>query len=183
MAYPAFSPQGIIFSFTGFRPLFDLAGEAKNPQRDIPWAFIASITLAGMLYILLQVVFIGAVPMRDLTNGWAHVVFTSPFANLAIALNMGWLAVILYTDAIISPAGSTLVYAAAIPRALYAFARNGYFPRTFLRLNKQGVPQISTLVSFLIAMAFLLPFPRWQKMVGIVSGATIMTYMIGPVAL
>ncbi len=181
--FTAIAAGGIVFSFTGFRPLFDLAGEAKNPQRDIPWAFMAAMVIASVVYLLLQTAFIGAVPASDLARGWAHLAFSSPFAKLALALNMSWLAVILYADAVISPGGSSLVYAAAIPRALYAFARNGYFPKIFLRLNKRGIPAVTTLASFLIAMAFLLPFPSWQKMVSIVSGATIMTYMIGPVAL
>ncbi|MCY0865662.1 MAG: APC family permease, partial [Sulfobacillus sp.] len=39
-----------------------------------------------------------------------------------------------------------------------------------------------TIISLLIGWTFLLPFPSWQKMVGILSSATIITYMMGPIA-
>lgn len=32
---------GIVFSYLGFRQSVDLAGEARNPQRDVPRAIIA----------------------------------------------------------------------------------------------------------------------------------------------
>lgn len=179
--FAAISTGGIIFTYTGFRPMFDLAGEAKNPQRDLPRAFILAMVIVGVLYLLLQTAFLGAVPGHDLAQGWSHLVLTSPYANLAVALNLSWVAVILYGDAIISPFGTGLVYSAGVPRGLFAFARNGYFPKTFRQLNQRGTPGSSIILAFVVALVFLVPFPSWQKMVGILSSATIITYMIGPV--
>ncbi len=41
-----------------------MAGEAKNPGRSIPIAVIGSILIATVIYVLLQVAFIGAVDPR-----------------------------------------------------------------------------------------------------------------------
>lgn len=180
--FAAISTGGIIFAYTGFRPMMDLAGEAKDPQHDLPRAFILAMSTVGILYILLQLVFIGAVPGHDLAKGWVSLAFASPYANLAVALNLTWVAVILYGDAILSPFGTGLVYSAGTPRGILAFSRNGYFPKTFLSLNSKGVPSSAIYLSFVMGLLFLLPFPSWQKLVGVLSSATILTYMLGPVS-
>ena len=181
--FSAVSTGGIIFTFTGFRPMFDLAGEAKRPQHDIPRAFMLAMLAAGVLYLALQLAFTGAVPAAALAHGWAKLAFSSPFANLAVALNLPWLAIVLYGDAILSPSGTSLTYAAAVPRAFYAYSGNGHFPAVFRRVSERGLPTAAMLLSYVVALVFLLPFPSWQKMVGILSGATILTYMIAPVTL
>ncbi|PSR23904.1 MAG: APC family permease [Sulfobacillus acidophilus] len=180
--FSAISLGGIIFAYTGFRPMMDLAGEAKNPQRDIPRAFIIAMIGVGILYMLLQIVFIGAVPAHALAKGWSALNYASPYANLAFALNLSWVAIILYGDAIVSPFGTGLVYAAGTPRGILAFARNGYFPKTFEKLTHRATPGSAIILSFVLGIAFLLPFPSWQKLVGVLSSATILTYMMGPVS-
>ncbi len=180
--FSAISLGGIIFAYTGFRPMMDLAGEAKNPQRDIPRAFIIAMAGAGILYLFLQLVLIGAVPSHVLAKGWSSLNYASPYANLAVALNLSWVAIILYGDAIISPFGTGLVYAAGTPRGILAFTKNGYFPKTFRSVNQRGTPGAAIILSFVVGIAFLLPFPSWQKLVGVLSSATILTYMMGPVS-
>lgn len=180
--FSAISTGGVIFTFTGFRTMFDMAGEAKNPRRDMSRALFLALGFVGVLYLLLQLAFIGALPGSDLSHGWAKVALTSPFANLAMVLNMSWLAIILYADAIISPMGTGFVYAAAFPRSLFAFAKNGYFWPVLKRLNRYEIPGVAMGVSVIVGILFLLPFPSWQKMVSILSSATILTYMIGPIS-
>ncbi|NMP23161.1 APC family permease [Sulfobacillus harzensis] len=180
--FSAISTGGIIFTFTGFRTMFDMAGEAKNPRRDMSRALFLALGFVGVLYILLQLAFIGALPGSDLSHGWANVALTSPFANLAMVLNMSWLAIILYGDAIVSPMGTGFVYAAVFPRSLFAFAKNGYFWPVLKRLNRYGTPGAAMGISVVVGILFLLPFPSWQKMVSILSSATILTYMIGPIS-
>lgn len=97
----AVSSGGIIFSLLGFRQAVDLAGEARNPQRDVPRAIITAILLGALVYTLVQVVFIAAVPHSALAKGWANLSYTSPFAQVATIIGLGWLAAILYADAVL----------------------------------------------------------------------------------
>ncbi|MEH6887895.1 amino acid permease, partial [Priestia megaterium] len=69
----------------------NMAGEAKNPGRSIPIAVVGSILIATVIYVLLQIAFIGAVNPSEIVKGWSHLNFNSPFADLAIALNINWL--------------------------------------------------------------------------------------------
>ncbi len=180
----AVATSGVIFAYLGFRQALDLSGEAKNPQRDIPIALILSIIIGIILYVLLELVFVAGVAPSALQHGWANVTFNAPFAELAASLNLGWMAVLLYADAILSPAGTGNVYIASTSRVLYALAKNGYFPKALAHVNpKTGIPNVALLVAFILGLIFLLPFPSWQSLVGLVSSATVFTYIIGPVSL
>jgi len=182
----ALSVGGIIFAYQGFEQAIQLGAETHNPQRNIPFAVIGSMTIGVILYILLQVAFIGAIdPSEELKNGWANLTFpgaAGPFAGLATLVGAGWLATLLYIDAFISPAGTGLIYTASSSRLSYAFARNHYIPRQFGVLSNRGVPIVSIIFSFLIGCFMFLPFPGWQQLVGFIIGATVIGYAAVPLA-
>ena len=180
----ALATSGVIFSFLGFRQAVDMAGESRNPQRDVPRALIISILIGIALYVLLQLVFVAAIPGSALAKGWASLSYTAPFAQVAASLNLGFFVTLLYADAVLSPAGTGNVYMASTTRVLYALAKNGYFPRGLAKVDpRTGIPAGSLIVAFVLGLVFLLPFPSWQSLVGLVSSATVFTYIIGPVSL
>src|SRR3954451_19682355 len=152
----AVSTSGIIFSYLGFEQADQLAGESTNPKRDIPVAVIGSIVLGLIIYIALQVAFIGALPSSAIGSTWDQVgnglytAFTGPWAQLASLVSLGWLATILYPDAIIPPGGTGLIYTAASARVSYGLSRNGYVPTIFERLSSRRVPWFGVLFAFVI---------------------------------
>jgi amino acid transporter len=182
----ALSVGGIIFAYQGFEQAIQLGAETHNPQRNIPFAVIGSMAIGVVLYILLQVAFLGAIdPQEELKNGWANLTFpgaAGPFAGLATLVGAGWLATLLYIDAFISPAGTGLIYTASSSRLSYAFARNHYIPRQFGYLSERGVPIVSIIFSFLIGCFMFLPFPGWQQLVGFIISATVIGYAAVPLA-
>ncbi len=174
---------GIIFAFFGFRQAIDFAGEAINPQRDVPRAVIWSILLCVVLYLLLQTSWIVAMPASALAHGWAAINFSSPFANLVLTVGFGWWAVILFADALWSPAGTGNVYTGSTARTFLAMSRNGYFPRAFASINpKTGIPAYALIGTVILGLIFLLPFPSWALLVGVVSNAYVVTFTSGPIA-
>ena len=161
----ALSVGGIVFSYQGFEQAIQLGGETRNPERNIPFAVIGSMVIGVIMYIGLQVAFLGAIDPQKLKNGWAEITFpgaAGPFAGLATLVGAGWLATLLYIDAFISPAGTGLIYTASSSRLSYAFARNHYIPRQFGFLSNRGVPLVSIIFSFLIGCFMFLPFPGWR---------------------
>lgn len=175
--------SGIVFSFLGFRQAVDLAGEAKNPQRDVPRAILSALGIATVLYILLQVVFLAGIAPSVIAKGWANAALTSPFAQVASALGLGWLATLLYADAVLSPAGTGNVYLASTARVVYAAANNRYLPASFRKLANSATPLWGLVATLFFGIVALLPFPTWQSLVGVISSATVFTYMIGPISL
>ncbi|GEO26492.1 aspartate:proton symporter [Alicyclobacillus acidoterrestris] len=179
----AVATAGIIFAFLGFQQAVGFSGEAKNPQRNVPIAIMLAVLGSALLYVLLQVTFVGALPGKFLTHGWAGVQFTSPFANLAAALGLGWLSTVILADAIVSPSGTANIYLSATARVIFAWARTKTFFQLFAKVdNKSGVPRPALWLALVMAIVFTLPFPSWSKLVGVVSSATVLTYILGPVS-
>lgn len=112
----AVATSGIVFSFNGFQSPINLAGEARNPGKSVPFGVVGSILLAAVIYVALQVAFIGALSPADLAHGWQGLNFSSPFAQLAMALGLNWLMLLLYFDAFVSPSGTGATYMAS-PKA------------------------------------------------------------------
>jgi amino acid transporter len=159
----AIATAGIIYAYTGFQGPIDLSGEARNARRDVPRAVLTSLAASAVLYILLQLVFIGGVPGGSLIHGWHGVSLSSPYAQLAVAANLMWLSWVLYADAIASPAGSALAFTASSCREAYAMAKNRFLPEAAGRVNaKSGIPRRALVINFVIGLAFLLPLHSWQ---------------------
>jgi amino acid transporter len=183
----AVSAGGAVFALVGFEQAVQLGGESRNPQRDMPRAVIFSMLLGATIYILLQVVFIGALPHGALAHGWDHVSFTGifgPFAGLAKILGLGWLAYILYADAIIAPVGSGLIYTTTTSRITFGMSKNGHVPAVFEKTTrKSNVPVFGLIFAFLMGLILFLPFPGWQVLVGFITSATVLMYAGAPLAL
>lgn len=180
----AIATAGIIYAYTGFQGPIDLSGEARNPRRDVPRAVIMSLAGSLVLYPLLQVVFVAAVPGHDLIHGWSGVSLSSPFAQLAVSANMTWQSWVLYADAIASPAGSALAFTAAAGRESYAMAKNRFLPRAAGRVDQRsGVPRRALLINFLSGLAFLLPLHSRQSIVAATSELALIAYALPSVSL
>ena len=183
----AVSDGGAVFALVGFEQAVQLGGESKNPQRDMPRAVIFSMLIGATVYILLQVVFIGALPQHALAHGWANVSFEGifgPFAGLAKGLGLAWLAYILYADAIIAPTGSGLIYTTTTSRITFGMSKNGHVPSIFEKTTaKSNVPVFGLIFTFLMGLLLFLPFPGWQKLVGFITSATVLMYAGAPLAL
>ncbi len=179
----AVATSGIVFSFNGFQSPVNLAGEAHNPGRSVPLAILGSIALSTVVYLLLQVAFLGAVAPEHLAQGWAGLEYSSPFAQLALALNLNWLALLLYADAFISPSGTGATYTATTARMISAMERSKTVHSWFGRLHpRTGIPRPAMWFNLLVSFLFLFFFRGWGKLAAVISVATIVTYLVVPIS-
>jgi amino acid transporter len=182
----AISTGGVIFAYLGFEQAIQLGAESANPRRNIPLAVIGAMLIGVVLYILLQVAFLGALHPSNLTHGWSTVTFAAsagPFAGLATLVGAGWLAGLLYTDAVISPFGTGLLYTGTSARLSYAMGHRNFVPSPLAWLSSRGVPWVSIALAWVAGCVFFLPFPGWQSLVGFVTSATVLMYASAPVTL
>lgn len=143
--------------------------------------------IGTLIYLLLEVAFVGTLNPANLVHGWANpisgVAAFGPYATLATAAGLGWLTALLIINAVISPAGTGLVYFGASTRVSYGLGRNGYFPPAISRISKRGVPFVSICISFVVGMLVFLPFPSWGSLVGLITSALVLMYAMAPVSL
>src|SRR5438477_3803999 len=181
----AVSTSGIIFALLGFEQADQLAGESARPKRDIPRAVIFSVIIGAVIYVALQVVFLGALPHSQIGSSWAkgaYTTMTGPFAQLATLAAVGWLAAILYVDAVISPGGTGLIYTTSSSRVSYGLSRNGYFPTVYESTDSRGVPWFGLITAFVVGCICFLPFPSWTSLVGLITAASVLMYAGAPLA-
>ena len=196
--FGALPAAGIIFAYSGFEQADQLAGEIKNPGRNLPLAIIISVLIGTLIYCLLQVAFIVALPPALVshhggliglvcpTSGTCNPSIAQlnagPFAAVAVLAGVGWLAHILRIDAFISPSGTGLIYTTGTSRVSYGLARNRYFPQIFGRVSSNGIPWVGLIAAFIIGLFFLLPFPSWHSLVGLITGASVLMYAGAPLS-
>lgn len=179
----AISAGGIIFTFNGFQSIVNFAGEAKNPQRNIPIALIASILICLLIYLVLQTAFIGALNPKELAHGWQGLNFSSPFVQLAISFNLNLMALVLYIDAVISPSGTGVAYIGSTARMLFGMQRSGYMPAPTGKLHPvYQIPRNAMWVSLILGFVFLWIFRGWGQLATVISVMHTISYVAGPLA-
>ncbi|HEY6798028.1 MAG TPA: APC family permease [Kineosporiaceae bacterium] len=181
-------PAGVVFALQGFEQAVQLAGEARNPRRDLSRAIITAMAIGAVLYTLLQVAFVAGVAPKNVAQNWSSPLGGNPsdygaWYTLALAVGVGWLAVVLIADAVISPAGTGIVYVGTSARLSYALGEEREMPGVLTRCDSRGVPIWSVLLAAVVGEACFGPFPSWQRLVGVVTGATAIMYALAPVAL
>jgi amino acid transporter len=181
-------PLGVVFALQGFEQAAQLAGEARNPKRDVPIAVVGSLLLGAALYLLLQVCFTGALNPANLARGWASPFGATalgtygPYYTLATSVGLGWLGTILIIDAIVSPAGTGLVYDSAASRLSYSLAKTRFVPPVFAAIDRRGVPWFSIVFGGVFGCILFLPFGSWAGLVGAITAASSFMYSFAPVA-
>lgn len=179
----AIATSGVVFAFNGFQSPVNFAGEAKNPNRSVPFAVVGSILISGIIYLGLQFGFIGAVQPGMLSHGWSGISLNSPFADLAVSLGLNWLAIVLFADAFVSPSGTGITYTASTARMVFGMTENGWFPAALGRIHPRfGIPRRAMWLNLVLGFFFLFMFRGWGQLAGVVSVATLVSYVTGPVA-
>jgi amino acid transporter len=179
-------PVGVVFALQGFEQAVQVGGEARDPQKDISRAIIAAMIIGTIVYLLLEIAFIGALDPASIVKNWDNPITQGsfgPYATLATVAGAGWLAYILYADAFVSPAGTGLLYLGTSSRLSYALGREKVLPKQLGKLNLRGVPVWSIVLSFVVGEIAFLPFPSWQSLVEVITSATALMYAFAPVSM
>jgi len=88
----------------------------------------------------------------------------------------------LIIDAVISPAGTGLVYVSAASRLSYSLAKTRYVPPVFAAIDRRGVPWFSIIFGGVFGCILFLPFGSWAALVGAITAASSFMYSFAPVA-
>ncbi|MSR75142.1 MAG: amino acid permease [Planctomycetes bacterium] len=154
----------IFFAYIGFDSVSTHAEEAKNPQKDVPIAIIASLLICTVLYIGVVAVLTGMVPYNQIDVG-AGV--SSAFSSVGL----GWAETIIACAGVAGITSVLLVMMLSAPRVFLAMARDGMVPAKFFSAvhPKYRTPWKSTLLigAFVAVLAGLLPIDALLEMANI----------------
>ena len=147
----------VFFSYIGFDAASTAAEEARNPQRDLPFAIVGSVLVVTLLYLLVALAALGTYGWQGFAEGGAEAALAS-VANRAVGGS--WAGNIIAVGAIVSIFSVVLVVMYGQTRILMVMARDGLLPGLFARVNaRTRTPVANTLiVTLLIALvASLVP--------------------------
>jgi amino acid transporter len=185
--FGALASGGIVFAYSGLRQILDFGGEVVNPQRNIPIAIVVGgLIIPLVIYVLLQIGFIGAMDWTSAgvaAGDWGALKGSSwasaPLLNAVTAAGFAWFAVVLLTDAALSPAATGWVWLGIGTRTVYSMSVNGELPKGFQRINRFGTPILALAACTVLGLLFFFPAPSWYLFVGMVSIALTLSYVMG----
>ncbi|TYB67816.1 amino acid permease [Nonomuraea sp. PA05] len=147
----------VFFSYIGFDAASTAGEEARNPKRDLPLAIILSLVIVTVVYVLVALAAVGAMPWTefDPDNTEASLSYV---ANLAMGAT--WPGLIVSFGAVIAIASVVLTVIYGQTRILFAMSRDGLIPRVFQKVDpRRQVPVANTLIvaGFISVLAGLVP--------------------------
>lgn len=184
-ALTAIVGAGLIYSYNGFQLAVAFASEIENPKKNVPLSIIISVGVVMLVYMALQLSFMGAVPHDLLSGGWSQLNFHSPLMNLALLLGLNFLVLLLMMDSVFSPSGTGYAYLGGSSRMFYAMAMEGQMPRwTIAKLNPiYNLCRRSLLINWTLVAFVLWNSKSWASLMLVVTGYHVIGYMAAPVSM
>ena len=138
------------FSFGGWWEAGKLAGEIRDPEKNLPRAFTGGVLLVTGVYLLISFAFLYVLPLEEIVSNTA---FVSQFGGVLFG-SAG--AKVLSLCVLLSVLGGLQALTMAAPRAYYAMARDGAFFPAFARLHPRfGTPVHAILLQTGLAVVVL----------------------------
>jgi len=154
----------IFFAYIGFDTVSTHAGEARNPQKDVPFGIITSLIVCTLLYILVALVLTGMINYRDID-------ITAPIAAAFGARGLGYAVFIISLAAIAGLTSVLIVMLLGQSRVFFAISKDGLLPKkTFGELHPvfRTPYKANILIGVVVSLiAAFTPIDSISKMVNI----------------
>lgn len=135
-------------AYEGFQLVINAVNEMTNPEKNIPRAIYTAIVLAILIYVVISLGALLAIPEEDIINNKEYALASGAGNAIGtIGVNMVILGAILASSSAISGT----VFGSS--RQVSVIARDGYFPK-WLSYRKNNIPR--NAVISMAAMASLL---------------------------
>lgn len=155
----------VFFSYIGFDAASTAGEEAKNPRKDLPFAIIGSLAIVTALYLIVTIAALGAQNWQEDTGSGAEAILAT-IANKSVG--GVWAGNLIALGAIVSIFSVVLVTLYGQTRILFAMARDGLLPRTFMKIN----PRTRTPIANTVIVAILIAIPASFVSLGQLAEAT-----------
>jgi len=171
-----------LLSYAGFGVITNASEDIEDPEKNVPRAIYLSLLISAIIYVLVSVVVIGAVPRSLVIKAeeYALAVAAKPFLH-----EWGFALVTLGALVSTSSALNSALYGGA--NVAYALAKKGVLPKAFDRrtwfgepeglyitaglglflalfLNLSGIAEVTTLAFILIYLAVALAHWKLREM-------------------
>lgn len=142
----------VLFAYNGWINVGAIAGEMKNPGKDLPKAIIGGLSIVMFIYTAINVAYLFVLPANKLA---ATATPAGDVANILFGSNGGK---IITLGILISIFGTINGFLLTTPRVPYALAIENKLPASewFAKLNKNGTPVNTTILIVVLAIAYII---------------------------
>ncbi|NNC38825.1 MAG: amino acid permease [Acidimicrobiales bacterium] len=161
-AWTGISAAGLLafFAFIGFEDLANVAEEAKNPRRNMPWSIVLTLLIATTIYLAVVSVVVLSVPMSDLQKSASPLSLV--FVNAGPAIQNSFIIV-----AGIATVNGVLIQMIMASRVLYGLANQNQLPAQLAKvspLTNTPLVATATVVAIILALVLFFPIERLAEM-------------------
>jgi basic amino acid/polyamine antiporter, APA family len=178
-----FTPEGtdgvitaaavIFFAYIGFDAVSTSGEETTNPSRDLPIAIVGSLVIATVLYILVAVVAVGALPFDQLKDAEA------PLAKVVDeGAGFGWASSIISFGALVAITSVVLTILYGQTRIMFAMSRDGLMPRRFAYVHPKTRTPVYITATFGVLIAIVAAFVPLTEIVKLVNIGTLFAFVL-----
>jgi amino acid transporter len=160
----------LTYAYGGFEYAVIPAGEARNPARDMPLALLLALGVVALLYVLIQMVSLAAVP--NIAES------TAPLLDTANALIGPVGAMVLVIGVIASVGGNLVAGVFSTPRITYMLSLDGSLPRWFGVVDKKFRTPANSIVFFGLLSFSLAVFGSFIWLVATAVFSRLLVYML-----
>ncbi len=169
----AASMVGSIFSSDAWNNITFIAGEVKNPKRNIGLSlFIGTLTVT-LIYVMMNIMYLSVLPLHDIASAPQDRVAVA--ASVHIFGNIG--AYVIAVMIMISTFGCNNGLILAGARVYYTMAKDGLFFKKTGELNRHGVPEFALWIQCIVASLLCLS-GQYSDLLDMISFVVVMFYAL-----
>ncbi len=161
----------VFVSYAGVTKVAAIAGEIKNPDKNLPRAMFTALFLITFIYASVTFVLVGNIPTEELRTN------IKPIHTLAELLGgpiAGYAAAVLGIVTLISMANSGVLAASRFP---FAMSRDNLLPSFLKKLHSKYLTPVSTIVLTCAVMALVISFFEVEKIAKLASAFMVMLFI------
>eukprot|EP01132_Coremiostelium_polycephalum_P006062 gene6062-7552_t len=164
----------VFFSYVGFDAVTTLAGEVKNPNKDLPVGIVGTLGIATTLYIAVTLVLSGMQKFNEVDQ-------ESPLSEVFEIKGLKWAAIIISLGTLTSLTASTLCSLMGQPRIFLQMAKDGLLPTQnsfFGKVHrKTKVPLFGTILTGVFA-SLLSALINLEQLASMISVGTLLAFTV-----
>lgn len=161
----------LFYAFLGIESAVTNSGEFKNPAKTVPLGILGGLSFVLVLYIAIQLITQGIL-------GDQLIAFKdAPLAAVSKILFGNFGSILIVAGTAIAILGSLSGEILAIPRVLFAGARDGILPKALSKVHPQFfTPHVAIIVYAALGFLFAV-FGGFKQLIILASAATILIYL------
>ena len=165
---------GALFASITWNNITFIAGEVKNPQRNIPKALVYGVALVVSLYLLLNMIYLGVLPLDAVQNAPQDIVAARTVSEIFGTIGKDITAVIIMISAFGCANGMILTGS----RVYYKMAKDRAFFRPLAAINRKTKVPVNSLWAQCIWICILILWGNYSELLDFVIYASLLFYIL-----